>query len=156
MQEHPLSNALGLLGFDVSKNSSYDLFTTFTDCMNEGSHRHKAIIKREFWNLNPSLTMYIQVFDTSDREHIDSLICRVEKNVNVEATPEEHKHSDQVFFKIGDWLDNHPSKHLYLDTNKIGVGRGVTVSIPDSSGSGQNSGAFQNLVEDLCQFLESS
>ena len=151
MQEHPLSNALGFLGFDVSKNSSYDLFATFTDCFNEGLLSHKGIIKREFRNLNPSLTMYIQVFSPPNRE-LDSLVCRVVKNVNAEATPEEHRHSDQVFFKIGDWLDNHPSKHLYQD---IGIGRGSSVSIPDSL-NGQNSGTFQNLVEDLCHFLESS
>ena len=147
MQEHPLSNRLGLLGFDVSKNSSYDLFATFTDCLNEGLLSHKGIIKREFRNLNPSLTMYIQVFSPPNRE-LDSLVCRVEKNVNAEATPEEHKHSDDVYDKIGDWLDKHPSQHLYQDTYPWG-GRGVTVSIPDSWDSRQNSGAFQNLVEDL-------
>ena len=59
--------------------------------------------------------MYIQVFSPPNRE-LDSLVCRVEKNVNAEATPEEHKHSDDVYDKIGDWFDKHPSQHLYQDT----------------------------------------
>jgi hypothetical protein len=153
MQEHPLSNALGLLGFDVSKNSSYDLFTTFTDCQLEGlsGSLRGIIIKREFSNLNPSLTMFIGVFTPPGGGIIDSLLCRVKKNVNAQATPEEHMHSDYVYSKIGDWLDKHPSQHLYQDTNW----GPITVSIPDSWNGGQNSGVFQNLVEDLCHFLES-
>jgi hypothetical protein len=148
MQEHPLSNALGLLGFDVSKKKSYELFTTFVDVMGES---RDWIIKREFSNLNPSLTMFIAVFTPPGGGTIDSLLCGVKKNVNAQATPEENMHSDYVYSKIGDWLDKHPSQHLYQDTNW----GPVTVSIPDSWNVGQNSGVFQNLVEDLCHFLES-
>ena len=90
MQEHPLSNALGLLGFDVSKNSSYDLFTTFTDCQLEGlsGSLRGIIIKREFSNLNPSLTMFIGVVTPPGVGIIDSLRCRVKKNVNAQSTPQ--------------------------------------------------------------------
>lgn len=152
MRQHLLENNLNLLGFDVSKKKSYDIFATFTDCMFK--EPNDVIMKREFSNLNPSLTMFIQIFTPSGKV-VDSLICRVEKNVNAAATPQQFRYSESVFNNIGNWLEKHPSQHLHQDTNHVGVGRGVKVSIPDSLGNGVHSGVFQNLVEDLWLHLES-